>query len=95
MSEAKKTEADRIWDEIKDVSINVFGADGQAVNQYVKKLDLPGTSLYVKLTAGAVLPALETAIGRLFTVVLHDGYVMVTRKDLQTEEVKKALKAVK
>lgn len=95
MSEAKKTEAGKIWDDIKDVAINVFGAEDHKVNKYVQKLDLPGQNLYVKIAVGAALPALENSIGRHFTVELCDGYVMISRKSTQAEDVKKALKTAK
>lgn len=77
--EKKITEADRIWNEIKGMSIDVYAIQNQVVEQHATMLPMPGDRLVLKLRSSAVLPALETAIGRKYEVELVEKYVIVKR----------------
>ena len=59
---ASKTEAQLIWDEIKDLPIQMFGLPGQTVAQHCNPVWIEPTHLYVTIRASAALPALETAL---------------------------------
>lgn len=90
MSE-KKTEADDIWTEIAVLPINLFGLTNQVVAQHVTKVPLPGKELYLKLSAGAVLPALEEALGKKYSVEMGMGYTIVRRASDRDAMVAKAV----
>lgn len=94
-----KNEADVIWNEIKDLPIDVYAVDFQVVSDHVKKVDFPGKQLYIKLATSGVLPALETTLnnmrltqGRRYEVELGDGFVLVKRGTDEAEKLKEALK---
>lgn len=76
----KETEADKIWTEIKDKSIDLYGLPHQRVHAHVQKLAVPGDVLLLKLNASAVLPALETAIHPAFEVEMTESFTIVRRK---------------
>lgn len=93
-----ETESDKIWNEISNLPINVF-AIGGVVADYVKKIELPGAELYLKLGSSAVLPALETTLSnpnitrnKKYSIQTGEGYYVVSRVVDRTEEVQKALK---
>lgn len=94
MTDTKKFESEKIWDEIKDRPIEAFGLPNQKVHQHVKKIAIPGNDLYVKLNASAFLPWLETSLGSEFSVELADGFVVVKRTADNTSKVKNALKTM-
>lgn len=94
MSDSKMSESEKIWEEIKDKPIEAFGLQDQKVQNHVKRIDIPGKELYVKLNASAFLPWLETAIGRAFEVELCEGFVTVKRAVNTSSNVKKALKSM-
>ncbi len=73
------SEADKIWEEIKGKTLNLYALSNQTVSDHVKKLAVPGQQLLVKLNASAVLPALETALGDKFEVEASDDYTIVRR----------------
>lgn len=90
----KVSESEKIWEEIKDLTIEAYGLQNQKVHQFVKRVDVPGNELYVKIGAGAILPWLENALGSAFEVTLHEGFVSVKRNLDKTASVKKLLKSM-
>jgi len=74
-----KTEADKIWEEIKDKSIDMFSLPNQQVFQYCQPIPIDPSKLYVKLQATSVLPSLEAAVGKKFEVSLLDKYIVISR----------------
>lgn len=78
-TEAEKTEADLIWDEIKDKNIDMFALPDQVVSQYCKPAVVEPSKLYLRTSASCTLPSLEAAVGKKFTVELLDKYVVVAR----------------
>ena len=89
-----KHESDKIWDEIKNLSIDMFALPNQTVQQHIVPLQVAGKELLVKLVSTAALPALEEAInryGKKYTVTVAEGYVVVTRASTREDDIKKAL----
>lgn len=80
MSKDKLTEADKIWEEIKDLRLVIFALPNQTVKQHVKKLAVPGDKLLIQLNSSATLPALEEALVNNFNVEVSDQYTIVSRK---------------
>ena len=66
------TEAEKIWDEIKNLPIQMFGLP----NQFA----IEPTKLYLTIRSSATLPSLEVAVGDRFTVEQADRFVVVARK---------------
>jgi hypothetical protein len=78
--QAKKTEADVIWDEISKLSISMFALPAQKVEQHLEKLPVPGKSLYVRPRSTAVITSLEEAIGENYEInTTENGYLIISR----------------
>ena len=73
-------ESDKIWEEIKDKKINVFALPAKKVSECVEKVNIPANQLYVKITVGAVLTALEETLGEDFTVEMAEKFTIISRK---------------
>ncbi len=78
--QSTSTEADRIWDEIKNRPIEMFGLPDQFVFQHATFVNVEPSSLYVTIRSSATLPSLEVAIGPNFQVELVDKFVVIKRK---------------
>jgi len=74
-----KTEAQKIWEEIQDLPILMFGLPDQTVNLHCSPITVEPSSLYLTVRSSATLPSLESAIGSRFTVELADKFVIVKR----------------
>jgi hypothetical protein len=77
--EAVKTEAEKIWNEIKEKSIEMFALPNQKVQKYCKVITIEPTKLYLIPSAASVLPALELALGDRYSVEVVDKYLAVSR----------------
>lgn len=73
------TEAGKIWDEIKDKDIEMFALPDQKVSMHCHPIMVEPSRLFLTTNSTAVLPSLETAIGKKFTVELADKFVIVAR----------------
>lgn len=73
------TEAGNIWNEIKDRNIEMFALPNQVVSMHVHPINIEPSKLYLTLNSTSVLPSLETAIGKKYTVELADKFVIVAR----------------
>lgn len=91
MVEKKESDSDKMWNEIKNLPINVFGLTDRVLN-YAKKIDLesPG-ELYLSLKASAVVPALEESLGKKFSVETADKYIIVRRNEDRDAKVRQAM----
>lgn len=85
---------DKIWAEIKDVKLSLYGLPNQNVFQHVSRLEVPMPGCLIKLKSSAVLPALEEALGSKFSFESGEGYVVVSRRVDTADMVKEALKKV-
>jgi len=77
--EMQGTVAGDIWNEIKDKSIEMFALPDQQVNMHAHPIVVEPSKLYLITNSTAVLPSLEAAIGKKYTVELADKYVIVGR----------------
>lgn len=73
-----KTAADKIWDEIKNLNIEMFGLADQRVHMYCKPVPADPTKLFLVASAGAVLPALELVVAPRYAVEQVDRFIVVT-----------------
>jgi hypothetical protein len=73
------TEAGKLWDEIKNRPIEMFALPNQYVSQYCQPAVVEPSKLYLLAKPGPVLPALETALGRAYTVEAVNKYITVAR----------------
>jgi hypothetical protein len=74
-----KTEAEKIWDEIKNRPILMFGLPDQYVFQHATFVTVEPGALYVTIRSSATLPSLEAAVAPGFTVELADKFVIIKR----------------
>lgn len=68
------SESEKLWAELQNLPIDMFGLPRQRIKHHVEKLAGTDTSLYLKLTSSAVLPALETALAVNVQLVTEDKY---------------------
>jgi hypothetical protein len=74
-----RSEADKIWAEIQNLPIQMFGLPEQFVFQHCTPIPVEPTSLYVTVRSSATLPSLEAAIAHAFVVELADKFVIIKR----------------
>ena len=74
-----KSEAEKIWLEIQNRPIMMFGLPGQFVFQHCTVVNVEPTACYVTIRSTATLPSLEAAIAPDFTVELADKFVIIRR----------------
>jgi hypothetical protein len=74
-----KTEAQKIWDEIQNLPILMFGLPDQTVAMHCSPMAVEPSKLYLITRSSATLPSLESSIGKGFTVELADKFVIVAR----------------
>jgi hypothetical protein len=73
------TEAQKIWNEIKSVPIQMFGLPNQVVEMHAQPATIEPSKLYLTIKASSTLPALETALAGHFNVELADRFLIVSR----------------
>lgn len=83
------TLAGEIWNEIKDKSIEMFALPDQKVNMHCHPVDIEPSKLYLLTTSTAVLPSLETALGKKYVVELVDRFVSVSRAPVLPTQFKR------
>ena len=74
-----KTESEKIWNEIKNLPIQMFGLPNQTVVQHCTPVSVDPSRLFLTVKSTSTLPALETTLGSNFTVELADKFVIVAR----------------
>jgi hypothetical protein len=73
-----KTAADKIWDEIKDLRIEMFALPDQQVHHYCKPVSVEPSKLFLVSTVGSVLPALEAVLAPKYVVEKQDRFFIVS-----------------
>ena len=73
------TPAGEIWSEINDKTIEMFALPGQFVSMHCHPVNVEPSKLYLLTNSSAVLPSLETAVGKNYVVELVDKFVIVSR----------------
>ncbi len=84
-----RSEAEKIWDEIKNRAIMMFGLPDQYVFQHTTFVSIEPSALYVTIRSSATLPSLEAAVAPDFTVDLADKFVIIRRVPKQLVPSKK------
>src|SRR5512135_2490444 len=74
-----KSEAEKIWMEIQNRPIMMFGLPCQFVFQHCTVVNVEPSACYVTIRSTAALPSLEAAVAPDFTVELADKFVIVRR----------------
>lgn len=74
-----KTDGQKIWGEIKNLPIDMFGLPNQKVHQYCEPIDLVPAMCFLKQSFSSVLPMLEIAVGKSYTCEMQGQYVVVKR----------------
>lgn len=74
-----QTPAQVMWNEIKDLPIQMFGLPGQSVAMHANPVWIEPSKLYLTIRSSATLPSLEESIKGRFNVELVDKFVVVTR----------------
>lgn len=78
--EMEKSPAEQIWEEVKDLPIDLFSIPGKRVQDFCRFHPVEPSKLYVvPLTASSFLTALERSVSPKFSVeqILH--YVVISR----------------
>jgi hypothetical protein len=74
-----RKEADVIWDQIRNLPIQMFGLPDQIIAMHVTPVPVEPSKLYVTIRSSAALPSLEAAIAPAFQVELVDRWVVIRR----------------
>lgn len=84
---SSKTKADIIWDEIKDIEINIYALNNQTIEDHVVRKSIPGNVVFLHPKSPAIISILEEAIGDQFVVsVTNGGFITVERNNVSPLE---------
>ncbi len=72
-------EADKIWQEIKGKDLQLFSLPGQFVSKYCTPQFVEPSKLYLVITTGAAIAALEELLKADFEIAQAGKYITVTR----------------
>jgi len=75
-----KTVAEKIWEEIKDISLPMFALPNQTVERYCTPITVQPDKLYLTSTVGSILPTLEDALGNKYNIELVQKYITISKK---------------
>lgn len=80
MSEKKqtKTNAEKIWDEIKNLNIDMFALPDQKVHQYCAPIAIDPNRLFLTSNVGSFLTALELVLRPKYSVEREERFIIVT-----------------
>jgi hypothetical protein len=92
----KVTESDKIWDEIKDVKMALYGLPAQKVSEHAERLKLSPHEVHLRLKSSSVIASLEDClntftdpVGNITRAHRYDieqtenGYVIVKRPSVK------------
>jgi hypothetical protein len=68
MTTEKKTVVNEIWEEIKNLHIDLYALPNKTVEDCVSMKPIPGDVLFLKPKVPAALTALESALGKKYVV---------------------------
>lgn len=74
------TEAEKIWNEIKDKDIQMFSLPVQKVASFCQPVLIDPSRCFLLFKASAVLPMLEETLGENYECSAADKYIIVSRK---------------
>lgn len=78
-NEKTLTVGEQIWEEIKNKDIFMFGLLGKKVQEFVQPNAIEPNKCYLTYHPTAVIPALEEAVGKNYTVSTSGKYLIVER----------------
>ena len=73
-----KSNAEKIWDEIKDKQVNMFALPNQSISKYLTPSPVEPNKLYVTFTVTSILPALENALGSAYKVETAGRFLAIS-----------------
>lgn len=77
-AEKKKTNAEKIWEDIKDKEINMFALPGQKISSFCSPVQIESSKVYLTFTVSSFLPALEAALGSAYKVEMAGRFLTVS-----------------
>lgn len=72
--------ADEIWNDIKNLDINMFALPNQKVNDYCVPIMVEPSKLYLKVKTSSFIRILEDTISNKYNVVFDSAYLTVSKK---------------
>lgn len=75
--EKKKTNAEKIWEDIKDKEVNMFALPGQKISNFCSPVQIEPSKVYMTFTVSSFLPALEAALGSFYKVEMAGRFLTV------------------
>lgn len=76
-------ESDKIWEEIKNLPIEMFSLANQYVKNHAQRIKVSPNEVHLKLKSGAVVASLEQALARVrgksYELEVTEGYIIVRR----------------
>lgn len=72
--------ADQIWNEIKDLKIDIYSLPNQRISDHCTEIKIEPTKLYLQSKIPAIIPFLESIIPNKFQVYLVDKYICISTK---------------
>lgn len=82
-NQPEKTIAQKIWDDIANTPISMFGLPAQLISQYCSPVFIEPTKLYLNYKIGALLPALENIFSKKYDIELMDKFITIRHKAVQ------------
>lgn len=94
---SEKTEADKIWEEISQMPIFMFGLPNQKVKDYLFPVKVRPDAVVAKYTVSAIVAQLDPAINAIYDsfgnsvrnekyeITEEDQYLIITRKSQPTK----------
>lgn len=73
-------ESEKIWNEIKDIQLDLFGLPDQTIEKVCIPVDVEPSSLYIQSNVGAVYAALETVLSKNFSIEMVGKFWVIARK---------------
>jgi hypothetical protein len=74
------TEAEKIWNDIKDQYIDMFSLPGQTISKYCSPVPVEPSKLYLTHKVSAVLPAMEAVLSNKYTIEAANKYIIIAKK---------------
>lgn len=74
----EKTIAEKIWEQIKNVELTMFGLPNQVVSKYCSPVFLEPSKLYLTYKVGLLLPIMEEVFKNKYIIDRSDKYITVT-----------------
>ena len=80
-----KTNAEKIWEEIKDKPLNMFALPNQKISDYASPANVEPSKAYLEYSVPALLPSLEGALGSVFKIELVGRWIAVSYPDVSQQ----------